>query len=76
MKQQLVALGASLLFVAIGAVYLLVVHGLAYIPQVIALLDGDIFSYLALTLLILGTVVGFQQVVYWLVIRRMENARA
>lgn len=72
MKQQLTALGASLIFFAIGAAFLFLVRGFSYIAEFIALLDGDIFTYAAMVVLIFGIVIGFQQAVYWFVIRRME----
>lgn len=75
MKQQLQALAAAVVFFAIGAVFLVLVRGLPYIYDFVALLDGDIFMYGAMVVLVAAVVVGFQQAVYWLVIRRMEADR-
>lgn len=76
MKQQLLALAASLVFFVLGAVFLLLVRGLPYISEFVALLSGDIFEAAAAVVLVLAIVVGFQQAVYWFVIRRMGAARA
>lgn len=75
MKQQLQALGASLIFFAIGTVFLLFTRGLPYVYEFFTQLDGDVFERLAMVALISALVIGFQQAVYWLVIRRMAVDR-
>jgi hypothetical protein len=75
MKQQLQALGAGIVFFAIGAVFLLLVRGVPYIFDFVSLLDGDIFAYATMAIVSLTVLIGFQQAMYWLVIRRLEVDR-
>lgn len=75
MKQQIQALGASFVFFAIGAAFLFLVRGFPYVYDFVSLLGGDVFEVIAAVVLVLGLIVGFQQAMYWFVIRRMEVDR-